>query len=148
MVAAVVKCKEDSFDKYTEVKNLAIKDRDAKLIAVEKLIKAPIPEFTDGGRCEKTYAKGGKRNEKTCRGGSADKPLCCGAATGTAINGATMIIEICQEKTKETYSYVGPRAPMATTLPAAVDLPFKCIQGAKKLAAAATAAAAAVYMLA
>lgn len=144
MVAAVVKCKEDQFDLFTAAMAKAKTDRAANLATIEKLITGKKADFTDGGRCEKTFAKPGKRNEKTCR----DEKLCCGAATGTAPNGATMVMEVCQDKTKETYSYVGPRLPMATTLPAAVDLPFKCIQGAKKLAAAATAAAAAVYMLA
>jgi len=145
MVAAVVKCKEDAFDAFTAAKEAAKTERNAKLTAIENLKTAPKADFTDGGRCEKSFAKPGKRNEKTCRG---SENLCCGAATGTAPNGATMTMEICQDKTKESYSYVGPRLPMATVLPAAVDLPFKCIQGAKKLAAAATAAAAAVYMLA
>ena len=64
-------------------------------------------------------------------------------------NAAWRTIETCQSEEEGTmYSYQPPRAPMATTMPTKVDYPFTCIEGAKKLAAAASAVAAAVYMLA
>jgi hypothetical protein len=59
-----------------------------------------------------------------------------------------MTIETCQSSDTTTYSYVPPRGPMETTAPAADTFPFVCIEGAQKLAAAASALATAVYMLA
>jgi len=83
-----------------------------------------------------------KRDETTCNTG-----LCCGAAK-VALGKAVMTIETCQSKTATTYMYVGPRAPMATTMPAGKSVPFMCIQGAQKLAAVASALAATFYMMA
>jgi hypothetical protein len=59
-----------------------------------------------------------------------------------------MTVETCQAVGTTTYDYVPARAPMATTAPTAVSYDFVCIEGAKKLAAAASALATAVYMLA
>jgi len=59
-----------------------------------------------------------------------------------------MTIETCQAVDTTTYDYVPPRGPMATAAPAAETVDFVCIEGAKKLAAAASALATAVYMLA
>lgn len=145
MLKAVVACKSAEYDNFRTALAKAQADRDAKIEAIKKLDTAPKARGSDGGRCEKPMTNG----DWARRGKCADpEKLCCGAATGTAPNGATMTIEICQDKTKETYSYVGPRAPMATALPAAVDLPFKCIGGAKQLAGAAAALIASVYMMA
>jgi hypothetical protein len=66
-------------------------------------------------------------------------------------NGAWMTIETCgavADSGQEKYMYQPPRAPMATTFPTKKAYLFTCIQGAQKLAAAASALAAAVYMLA
>jgi len=68
--------------------------------------------------------------------------------SGTTANAAWRTIETCQLETADSYSYQPPRAPMATTMPATESANFTCIEGAKKLAAAASAVAAAVYMLA
>jgi len=59
-----------------------------------------------------------------------------------------MTVETCQAEGSESYEYVPPRAPMATAAPTAETVDFVCITGAKKLAAAASALATAVYMLA
>jgi len=80
-------------------------------------------------------------------GGCADETLCCGAARipqGEVI----MTIETCQPVATTEFNWAPPRAPMATAMPAMDPYPFTCIQGAKKLAAAASALATAVYMLA
>jgi len=61
---------------------------------------------------------------------------------------AWMTIETCQSIEATTYDYRPPRAPMATTWPDTESVAFMCIEGAHKLAAAASAVAAAVYMLA
>jgi len=82
------------------------------------------------------------RGETTC-----NENLCCGAAS-VPVGEAVMTIETCQSSDTTTYSYVPPRGPMETTAPAADTFPFVCIEGAQKLAAAASALATAVYMLA
>jgi len=145
LLGAVVACKSAEYDRFRKVLAAAVTDRDQKLAAIAKLPVKTIARGKDGGRCEKPMTNGDWARRGKCED---EEKLCCGAATGLAPNGATMVIEVCQDKTKETYGYVGPRAPMATALPAKVDLPFKCIGGAKQLAGAAAALLASVYMMA
>merc|ERR1711862_512152 len=83
-----------------------------------------------------------KRNAETI----CDTGLCCGAAR-IPVGKAVMTIETCGTAGTK-YEYTPPRGPMATAWPTAKDYPFTCIEGAKNLAAAASALAAAVYMLA
>lgn len=83
-----------------------------------------------------------RRDEATCATG-----LCCGAAK-IDVGSAVMTIETCETEATKEVSYAPPRAPMATTAPAGTMKPWTCISGAQKLAAAASALAAAVYMLA
>lgn len=71
--------------------------------------------------------------------------MAAGAGTKDA---AWRTIETCQLATATSYMYQPARAPMALTMPTKVSVGFACIQGAKTLAAAASAVAAAVYMLA
>jgi len=146
-LAAVVACKETAYDKYSATLATAEATRKTNITAIEKLIDDRVvpAKGAAGARCEKAISNGTwrpKRDDKTCATG-----LCCGAAK-IPVGKATMIIETCQTKTATTYGYVAPRAPMATTIPTAVDYPFMCIQGAQKLAAAASAVAAALYMMA
>jgi hypothetical protein len=119
---------------------------------------------TAGARCEKAASNGtGRpaRGETTC-----GTDLCCGAASGPlrtsgrASAGAlvadsailqsttTVTIETCQPAGATEYAFRPPRAPMATAEPDTVTWPFACIEGAQKLAAAASALATAAYMLA
>lgn len=149
-LAAVVACKEAQFDAYARALATAEAARAQALADIEALIAAqeaakPAPGAI-GARCEKALSNGTfrpARNENTCTG----ETTCCGAAR-VPVGQAWMTIETCQEATAETYAYAPPRAPLATTAPTATDYPFACIQGAQKLAAAASAVAAAVYMLA
>jgi len=149
-LAAVVACKEAEYDKYRATLATAVAARTAALTKIEKLIAdakaaAPAPG-AKGARCEKAMSNGTfrpKRGETTCATG-----LCCGAAK-VPLGNAVMTIETCQDKTAKTYAYHPPRAPMATDPPAKkLDAPFTCIEGAKKLATAVSALAAAVYMMA
>lgn len=59
-----------------------------------------------------------------------------------------MTIETCQTKTDTTFAYKAPRMPMAIKFTDATNVPFKCISGAQKLVTAASALAAAAYMMA
>lgn len=71
-----------------------------------------------------------------------------GAGEGSA-SAAWRTIESCQPVEGDMmYNYQPPRAAMAITLPDTKQYPYMCIEGAKQLAAAASALAAAVYMLA
>lgn len=150
-------CQVAAYDKYRETLDEALGARETALATIKTLLEnqpeTPAPG-TEGARCEKALSNGTyrpKRGEETC--GGKDSGLCCGAArvwmtTGTTADSGWRTIETCQQDTAETYSYQPPRAPMATTMPATVSVPFACIEGAKALAAAASAAAAAIYMLA
>jgi len=64
------------------------------------------------------------------------------------MNNVVMTIETCQAEATTEVQWGPARAPMATAMPATDPYPFTCIDGAQKLAAAASALAAAVYMLA
>jgi len=118
---------------------------------LETELVEPAPG-TAGARCEKALSNGTyrpARGETTCTG----EELCCGAArvwmeSGTTADAGWRTVETCQKNTDTTYSYQPPRAPMATAMPGRESVAFACIEGAKKLAAAASAVAAAVYMLA
>lgn len=92
LLAAVVACKSAQYDKFRSVLAAAVTDREQKLVAIQKLIKAPIAMGKDGGRCEKPMTNG-----DWARRGKCEDPekMCCGAATGTAPNGATMTLEVC-----------------------------------------------------
>jgi hypothetical protein len=151
---AVMNCQVAAYDKYRTTLEAAMVSRADDLNAIRALLAAeetPAPG-TVGARCEKAISNGTfrpKRGEMACGG----EGFCCGASriymqSGTTANAGWRTVETCQAIATTEYSYIAPRAPMATTLPTAVKVPFTCIEGAKKLAAAASAVAAAVYMLA
>merc|ERR1712151_162556 len=148
-LAAIVACKVENYDDYMETLQLAQQQREDDLDDILALVTeaeedAPAAGAA-GSRCEKALSNGTfrpARDETTCNEG-----LCCGAARIPQGN-VMMTIETCQAEGATTYDYVPPRAPMATEAPAAETVDFVCIDGAKKLAAAASALATAVYMLA
>lgn len=147
-LAAVVACKEAQYDLYKADYDAAVAKRAADLVTIKALIaanKAAKPaRGTAGARCEKALSNGTfrpARGEGTCAEG-----LCCGAASRVML-GAVATIETCQAVAATSYDWAPARAPMAITMPATVSVDFACIQGAKRLAAAASALAAA-YMLA
>lgn len=153
---AILNCQIAAYDKYRTTLEGEMVQRIADLKTIQGLIEAAIAARpapgTAGARCEKALSNGTKRpqrGEQTC-----DEGLCCGAArvwmsAGDGVaDAAWRTIETCQDSTASNYDYQPARAPMATTAPSTVSVPFTCIEGAKKLAAAASAVAAAVYMLA
>jgi hypothetical protein len=121
--------------------------RKEKIAKIVKLLDDRVApkKGAAGWRCEKALSNGTfrpARNEKTCADG-----LCCGAAklkTGNLV----MTIETCQTKTATKYEYTKPRSPLAVAWTKVPDVPFACISGAQKLVSAASALAAAVYMMA
>ena len=150
---ATLNCQVAAYDAYRTTLETAMVDRAAALKAIKaELEKETIPNpGTAGARCEKALSNGTwrpARGEQTCEEG-----LCCGAAriwmsSGSTEDAAWRTVETCQALDATTYSYRPARAPMATELPDMESVAFACIEGAHKLAAAASAVAAAVYMLA
>lgn len=155
---AVLDCQTAAFDDYwTNLQALKLA-REQDLTAIKEMLDAlpdPPAAGAAGSRCEKALSNGTWRPSRVQGEASlvCDEGLCCGAARvplalGTGAEGAWRTIETCQAEDAETYDYQPARAPMAATMPDTVSVPFQCIQGAQKLAAAASALAAAVYMLA
>jgi len=153
--AAVHACQIAKYDEYRESLEVAMIARNNDLATIKALMTQELekPEpGTAGARCEKALSNGTyrpARGEETCAEG-----LCCGAArvwmaVGDGVEDAAWrTIETCQAEDTETYMYQPPRQPMQTEMPDQISATFTCIEGAKKLAAAASAVAAAVYMLA
>jgi hypothetical protein len=158
--AAEMACQVKSYDAFRTTLENAMIDRAQKLEEIRKLVEAEeeaAPKKGQAGsRCEKALSNGTWRPKRTLN--ACDEGLCCGSARvwmeagDGAQDAAWRTIETCQETNEEgnpmTYAYQPPRPPMATEMPAKIVVPFMCIEGAKKLAAAASAVAAAVYMLA
>lgn len=159
MADAVHECQLAAYDAYREELETQMVQRANDLKTIKELLEAEeVPgKGKAGSRCEKAPSNGTwrpARGETTC-----DEGLCCGAARvwmdaganadGEAVaNAGWRTIETCQLATATAYDYQPPRAPMQTAMPDTVSVDFMCIEGAHKLAAAASAVAAAVYMLA
>jgi len=148
-LAAIIKCQGLEYDKFDKGLKKRIQARATKLSDIETLLDKAITDAPKKGkkgwRCEKALSNGTfrpKRNEKTC-----DATLCCGAGKYRKDN-LVITVETCQAAADKTYNYQPPRAPLATSAPKVISVPFACITGANKLAAAASALAAAVYMMA
>lgn len=153
----IEQCQLDAYDAYRKELKKAMEKRDKDLADIKKLLEdQKTPAIgTAGARCEKALSNGTYRpRQAQGRETVCDEGLCCGAARvwmevgAGEKDAAWKTVETCQSEEASTYEYQPPRAPMATTLPAKVKVDFACIEGAQKLAAAASALAAAVYMLA
>jgi hypothetical protein len=157
-LSAVLLCKEARYDEYAAALADAIATRASNLETIEGLIDDQIAAIPApgavGARCEKALSNGTfrpKRNGETVCGSEAN---CCGAARIPVANAdgtdsdTMMTIETCQTKETAEFEWAPPRGPMETEMPTKKKYPFTCIEGAQKLAAAASALAAAVYMLA
>jgi hypothetical protein len=83
-----------------------------------------------------------------CLDGEPEKPLCCGAAQRFLKDGTKLSIETCQPADSTTYTYYPALPADAVVAPTPETWRFQCISAAQKLAAAATAALAAGYMMA
>lgn len=154
---AVAACQVAAYDTFRETLLNEMNQREADLLTIKNLLidaEENKPALgAAGSRCEKAISNGTYRprmaqgREMVC-----DEGLCCGASrvwmgSGTSDGVAWMTVETCQDETATLYAYQPPREPMATTMPPPVEVRFTCIEGAKKLAAAASAAVA-LYMLA
>lgn len=74
--------------------------------------------------------------------------LCCGAANKYMKDGTKLTVETCQKLDAISYTFYPELKTGATVAPVAEQWRFSCISGAKNLAATATAALAAAYLMA
>lgn len=155
-LTAITACEALAYDAYAAALVTAKDDRAAKIAKIEKLIDtaeeaAPAAKAADS-RCELAPSNGTMRPGRFqgAENYVCAAELCCGAAVVPMPGQATttMTVETCQPVAAETYAWRPPRAPLATEWPEKISVPFACIDGAKKLAAAVSALAATVYMLA
>jgi len=93
-------------------------------------------------------ADGTQAARPTCAEGEPGQPLCCGAAQRFLKDGTKLSIETCQLASATTYTYYPALPDGALVAPTPETWRFQCISAAQKLAAAATAALAAGYMMA
>jgi len=164
-------CYTAAFDAYAATLKKALTDRKDNLVKIKALLEKnqkDKPAFgKENSRCEKALSNGTLRPKReldaTKPGAVCEKDLCCAAAKVPLASGVATtagkgsakagfrIIETCQKAASSgtgKYSYTPPRAPLATANPTPTTHTYTCIEGAKHLAAAATAAATALYMLA
>lgn len=147
---AVAACEAALYDTWAQDLVQAEQNRKKAIEDVEDFLADQVvpARGAQGARCEKALSNGTfrpARDAETCA-----EDLCCAAARIPTGNG-WRTVETCQPEAGEdlTMSWVAlPRVALVNELPAPGSYSYTCIQGAQKLAAAATAAAAAVYMLA
>jgi len=123
----------------------------AKEVLEAYTAKAKIP--TDGSAgtlCHypRKAADAAQEPRTPCLEGDPGKPLCCGAAQRFLKDGTKLSIETCQLATATTYTYYPELPDGALVEETPQTWRFQCISAAQKLAAAATAALAAGYMMA
>lgn len=144
LVALTAKEKEDK-TAYADLEKTYVSFKIKKPVAADVAAGKPSPAGTD---CSIVVKDGAAQARPVCAEG-----LCCGAATKFLRDGTKLSIETCQTATDLTYTYYPPLPaatvkPLATKAPATETWRFTCISGAKSLAATATAALAAAYVLA
>jgi len=163
---AIQACERAMFLSYKENLATAISNRADTLEKIKAELDKVAPPARGSGvagaRCEKALSNGtfrpvrqsGAADDIVINSGGCGKDLCCGAAVvpqaaDATGGGAWQTIETCQAVDTKTYSYQPARAAaLETTLPDPKTYTWTCIEGAQKLAAAASALAAAVYVLA
>jgi len=136
-----------------EEANLIKQGRAAKIAEVQQAYAAKA-SFPDDGAvgtlCNIPKPVEGQAAEPRteCLEGEPGKPLCCGAAQRFLKDGTKLSIETCQLATATTYTYYPELPEDAVVEPTPETWRFQCISAAQSLAAAATAALAAGYMMA
>lgn len=149
-------CKSAAFQAAQEAREEAVRVAEAKKAKAAEVLKAYTDKskFPDSGAigtlCHyaKTAADAAQTPRTECAEGEPGKPLCCGAAQRFLKDGTKLSIETCQLASDTTYTYYPALPAGALVAPTAETWRFQCISAAQKLAAAATAALAAGYMMA
>jgi len=118
--------------------------------AYDKLVAASRPAAVEAGSpagADCAYPAAAADGTQAARPKCAAE-LCCGAANKYLKDGSKLTIETCQALTATSYTYYPQLKAGATVAPATEQWRFSCISGAKNLAATATAALAAAYLMA
>lgn len=151
--AAIAACKGMGFKKAQDAMKALIDKKKADDAAAAK-VKTDYETkaaFATGGETNTlcTYPKKATATAKqdprpVCKDG-----FCCGAAQKFMRDGTKISVETCQKAVgTHTYTYYPPLMKGAVVEPTPETWRFQCISGAQKLAAFATAALAASYMMA
>jgi hypothetical protein len=152
--AAKEACKVRGFDMAQEARKKAQEVAAAKAEKVASIkstydAKAAFPpDGVVGSLCHKPKPVEGEAQAARPECAEQEEPLCCGAAQRFLKDGTKLSIETCQLATATTYTYYPALPADALVEPTTETWRFQCISAAQKLAAAATAALAAGYMMA
>jgi len=135
--------KKEAADKKIKAAQKALQDAYAKASAFPADAAGAVQK---GGLC--TYDTVKKARTPCAKGATDADTLCCGAAQRFLKDGTKLVVETCQLATATTYLYYPEMKDGALKAPTPETWRFQCISAAQKLAAAATAALAAGYMMA
>jgi hypothetical protein len=153
---AINACKVAAFERAQEAREKAI---EVAAAVADKVAEVKL-QYTDqsafpsdgsvGSLCNfgKPDSDGISTDRVPCAEGAEGAPLCCGAAQTFLKDGTKLTIETCQLASATTYKYFPALPNDAIVAPTPETWRFQCISAAQKLAAAATAALAAGYMMA
>jgi hypothetical protein len=149
-------CKVAAFEGAQEAREKAVAmaaaraDKASAVLKDYTALSAFPTDRSAGTLCHygKVAADAAQTPRTECLEGEPGKPLCCGAAQRFLKDGTKLSIETCQLATASTYTYYPAIDDGALVAPTAETWRFQCISAAQKLAAAATAALAAGYMMA
>jgi len=153
---AIQACKVAAFERAQEAREKAIEVAAAVAGKVAEVKAAYTDQSafpTDGSvgtlcNFPKVGADEAQTPRPECAEGAEGAPLCCGAAQTFLKDGTKLTIETCQLASATTYKYFPALPDDAIVAPTPETWRFQCISAAQKLAAAATAALAAGYMMA
>lgn len=147
--AAVAGCKEAGYavaQAAEKTRSAAATQRLADITAVRNAYAVLKPAAVAGGAAGTPCGyplTGDKGTRPTCNDG-----LCCGAADKILLDGTKLTVETCQAEAATTYTFWPELPAGATVRPTPQTWRFYCISGAKQIAAAATTAMAAAYLMA
>lgn len=149
--AAIAQCKATGYAVAQSAEVLAAaadKQRIADVAAAKAAYEKAKPKAVEGGAAGTpcpypTPNADDKGTRPTC-----NDELCCGAADKILLDGTKLTVETCQPLATTTFTFWPDLPTGATVAPKAQTWRFYCISGAKQIAAAATTAMAAAYLMA
>lgn len=156
ITAAENNCKANGYAlAQATLKDIVIKNKaavaTADTVKAAYLVKANAarPASTDAASVEGSSCAFGPLTDGTPKPRPVcAETLCCGAANKFLRDGTKLTVETCQKATAISYTFYPNIKAGATVAPQTEQWRFSCISGAKNLAATATAALAAAYLMA
>ena len=156
ITAAENNCKANGYAlAQATLKDIVIKNKaavaTADTVKAAYLVKANAarPASTDAASVEGSSCAFGPVTDGTPKPRPVcAETLCCGAANKFLRDGTKLTVETCQKTTAISYTFYPNIKAGATVAPQTEQWRFSCISGAKNLAATATAALAAAYLMA